>query len=80
MKRAILSGKGRRWAERHPWIYSDDVASVDTNVRKRDELVDPWGRVFAYRFPGEYGDFDLYSLGADGIEGGEGENADVTSW
>lgn len=49
-------------------------------VRKRDELVDPWGRLFAYRFPGEYGDFDLYSLGADGVEGGDGEDADVTSW
>jgi general secretion pathway protein G len=49
-------------------------------VRKRDELVDPWGRLFTYRFPGEYGDFDLYSLGADGVEGGDGEDADVTSW
>ena len=49
-------------------------------VRKRDELLDPWNRVFAYRFPGEHGDFDLYTLGADGIEGGDGEDADVTSW
>lgn len=49
-------------------------------VRKRDELVDPWNRLFVYRFPGEHGDFDLYSLGADGVEGGDGEDADVTSW
>lgn len=49
-------------------------------VRKRDELLDPWNRVFTYRFPGDHGDFDLFTLGADGIEGGDGEDADVTSW
>ena len=49
-------------------------------VRKRDNILDPWGQLYDYRFPGDYGDFDLYSLGADGIEGGEGEDADITSW
>ena len=41
---------------------------------------DPWGRAYVYRCPGEHGDYDLYSLGADGQEGGDGENADVVSW
>lgn len=41
---------------------------------------DPWGRDYEYRAPGQYGDFDLFSLGADGVEGGEEENADITSW
>ncbi|MFZ0429378.1 MAG: type II secretion system major pseudopilin GspG [Acidobacteriota bacterium] len=41
---------------------------------------DPWGHEYQYRAPGMHGDFDLYCLGADGIEGGEGDNADVTSW
>ena len=49
-------------------------------VRKRDQLIDPWGRAFEYRFPGEHGDYDLFSLGADGVEGGDGEDADVFSW
>ncbi|MDQ2090856.1 type II secretion system major pseudopilin GspG [Marimonas arenosa] len=49
-------------------------------LRKADALTDPWGRPYEYRAPGEHGPFDLYSLGADGAEGGEGENADVTSW
>ena len=49
-------------------------------VRKRDNILDPWGQLYGYRFPCDYGDFDLYSLGADGIEGGEGEDADITSW
>ena len=40
--------------------------------------VDPWGRPYVYRTPGSGGrDYDLYSLGADGVEGGEDENADV---
>ncbi|NLI32168.1 MAG: type II secretion system major pseudopilin GspG [Deltaproteobacteria bacterium] len=41
---------------------------------------DPWGHPYVYRAPGEHGDYDLLSLGADGQEGGEGENADVVSW
>ncbi|MGI9333755.1 MAG: type II secretion system major pseudopilin GspG [Gammaproteobacteria bacterium] len=41
---------------------------------------DPWGNEFVYRTPGEHGEFDIYSLGADATEGGEGENQDVTSW
>lgn len=41
---------------------------------------DPWGNDFAYLSPGEHGDYDLYSLGADGVKGGEGKNADIESW
>jgi len=49
-------------------------------LKNRESLTDPWGRPYAYRSPGQHGDYDLYSLGADGKEGGEGENRDVTSW
>jgi len=41
---------------------------------------DPWGNDYVYISPGEHGDFDLISYGADGEEGGEGKNADVQSW
>jgi general secretion pathway protein G len=41
---------------------------------------DPWGRPYLYKSPGEYGDFDVFSLGADGQPGGSGEAEDVTSW
>lgn len=41
---------------------------------------DPWGNEFVYISPGSHGAFDLYSLGADGREGGEGENADIKNW
>ena len=41
---------------------------------------DPWGNDYVYVCPGEHGEFDLMSYGADGVEGGEGENADITNW
>jgi general secretion pathway protein G len=42
--------------------------------------VDPWGNKYNYRSPGEHGKYDLYSFGADGREGGTGNDADITSW
>ena len=42
--------------------------------------LDPWGKAFLYKSPGENGDYDLVSYGLDGAEGGEGENQDVVSW
>jgi len=41
---------------------------------------DPWGRPYLYLSPGENGEIDIYSLGADGISGGEGQNADIGNW
>lgn len=41
---------------------------------------DPWGNEFFYLCPGEHGDFDLASYGADGKSGGKGRNRDVTNW
>jgi general secretion pathway protein G len=49
-------------------------------VNRRDALIDPWGEMYVYRHPGEHGAYDLYSLGADQSEGGEGEDQDITSW
>jgi general secretion pathway protein G len=41
---------------------------------------DPWGRPYLYRSPGEHGQYDLYTLGADNAEGGSGDSQDVASW
>jgi general secretion pathway protein G len=41
---------------------------------------DPWARPYVYKFPGQHGPYDLYSLGADAAEGGDGENQDITNW
>ncbi|MCC6591401.1 MAG: type II secretion system major pseudopilin GspG [Bryobacterales bacterium] len=47
----------------------------------QDIPMDPWGRPYMYRYPGEHGDEpDIVSLGADGQPGGEGINADIVSW
>jgi general secretion pathway protein G len=49
-------------------------------LKNRDSVTDPWGRPYGYRSPGEHGDYDLYTLGADGKEGGDGEDQDITNW
>ncbi len=49
-------------------------------VRRADMINDPWGRPYVYRFPGQVHEFDLYTLGVDNAEGGEGESRDVTNW
>ncbi|HEX2092518.1 MAG TPA: type II secretion system major pseudopilin GspG [Longimicrobiaceae bacterium] len=47
---------------------------------RKEIPLDPWGNPYVYRSPGEHGAYDLLSLGADGREGGEGEDSDVVSW
>ncbi len=49
-------------------------------VRNPKMIVDPWGNPYRYLFPGQNGEFDVFSLGADDAEGGDGESQDVTSW
>lgn len=62
------------------------IEPVPTNWKKNGYLEDlpkdPWGRPYLYLSPAEFSDndFDLYSLGADGISGGEDQNADIGSW
>ena len=46
-------------------------------LRKDEVPLDPWGNEFHYEPPGESSNFELYSLGADNAEGGEGDNADI---
>jgi general secretion pathway protein G len=41
---------------------------------------DPWGKDYQYAAPGQHGEYDLFSLGADGKPGGEDENRDVVNW
>lgn len=42
--------------------------------------LDPWGRQYIYKSPTERHDYELTSLGKDGLPGGENENADIVSW
>jgi general secretion pathway protein G len=60
---------------------------TDPNIRNWKEggyidgmKKDPWGYDYNYLAPGSHGDYDLYTLGADGQPGGEGQDADIGSW
>jgi general secretion pathway protein G len=52
----------------------------DGYLKKSAIPLDPWGNPYQYISPGSNGAFDLYSLGADGQEGGEGYDADIGNW
>ena len=56
------------------------VQKWDGPYLKKEVPLDPWGKPYVYRSPGEHGPYDLLSYGADGVPGGEGDNRDVTSW
>ncbi len=47
---------------------------------RKDVPLDPWGRPYVYRFPGEQRDFDVMSYGRDGKPGGNGEDQDIGNW
>jgi general secretion pathway protein G len=49
-------------------------------LRKKKMPLDPWNNPYHYVSPGQHGKFDLWTLGADNGEGGDGEDVDVTSW
>ncbi len=49
-------------------------------LKKGQVPKDPWGFEYQYRYPGEHGGVDIWSLGADNRDGGDGENADIKSW
>ena len=42
--------------------------------------MDPWGKPYQYKSPGERGEYDLYSFGKDGQAGGQDESADIGNW
>lgn len=48
-------------------------------LKNETGLTDPWGQPYRYRTPGQRNEYDLFSLGSDKAEGGEGDKADVVS-
>jgi general secretion pathway protein G len=62
-------------------IQPQDMTQWNGPYLAKDIPLDPWGRPYLYRYPGEHGDEpDIISYGADGQPGGEGINADICSW
>lgn len=61
-------------------VRPDGVQKWDGPYMPKEIPMDPWGNPYEYRSPGEQGDFDVISRGADGAPGGEGDNEDITNW
>ncbi len=65
-------------------VEASSLDPVPRNFKKGGYLeripMDPWGRPYLYLSPGENGEFDLYSYGADGLSGGEDQNGDLGNW
>jgi|ERR1035437_1834495 general secretion pathway protein G len=55
-------------------------AKWDGPYLKKAVPLDPWGTAYAYKQPGDHGEYDLISYGKDGVPGGTGEDADLGSW
>lgn len=67
-------------------VEKPSIDPIPGNYKKNGYLddmpVDPWNRPYQYLSPAEYGDgdYDLFTLGADGITGGEDQNSDIGNW
>jgi len=61
-------------------VVNPGVEGWDGPYLKKALPNDPWGKPYSYQSPGSHGEYDLFSYGRDGSPGGEGEDADVTSW
>ena len=61
-------------------ITNPGVEGWDGSYLKKALPNDPWMKPYQYQSPGTHGDYDLFSYGADGAPGGEGQNKDVNSW
>ena len=55
-------------------------AKWDGPYLKKIVPIDPWGRPYIYKLPGEHGEYDLVSYGKDGQPGGTGEASDIVNW
>jgi general secretion pathway protein G len=67
-----------RYPEQLDELLNSDKKGWDGPYLPKNVPLDPWGNPYVYRFPGQANDFDLISLGADGADGGEEDNADVS--
>ena len=56
------------------------IPKWDGPYLKKEVPLDPWGKSYIYKSPGDHGPYDLLSYGADGVPGGEGDNRDIASW
>ena len=70
------------WRRKYRESNSKENRNYDNRTAKNKAIPkDPWGNDYQYYVPGENGlPYGIMSLGKDGVEGGEGKDADITSW
>ena len=65
-------------------VSKPSIAPIPRNYKSNGYIEtlpkDPWGSDYQYMSPGESHEYDIYSLGADGVSGGEEQNADLSVW
>ena len=66
--------------ENYKYPSTDENLLAIASYLKKEIPKDPWGNDYVYISPGEHGDYDLISYGADNVEGGEENNRDIVSW
>jgi general secretion pathway protein G len=49
-------------------------------IKKPDSLIDPWGNPYGYKAPGLHSEYDIFTLGSDSKEGGDGDARDIGNW
>ncbi|MDA3896817.1 MAG: type II secretion system major pseudopilin GspG [Desulfobacteraceae bacterium] len=61
-------------------LKPEDEGNWDGPYLPKDVPLDPWGKAYEYKSPGQYGDFEIISYGADGVQGGDDEDMDIMNW
>lgn len=61
-------------------ILTEGTERSAESILQGHSLRDPWDNPYQYNQPGRDGPYDVFSLGADGRDGGEGADADIGSW
>lgn len=78
--RAIESALNMYRLDNHVYPTTDEGLEILVDDYLPRAPVDPWDRPYQYLQPGQNGQFDVYTLGRDGQQGGEDEDADIGNW
>ena len=78
--RAIESALNIYRLDKHNYPTTDEGLAVLAGKYLPRLPIDPWDHPYLYLSPGVQGEIDIYTLGRDGVEGGEGEDADIGNW
>ncbi len=78
--RALESALNMYKLKKHDYPGTDEGLEALVGEEMPRLSKDPWGNDYLYLSPGQNGPIDIYSLGRDGVQGGEGEDADIGNW